>query len=86
MKTVIKLTLVALASGGILGSTLTNASAKIVCNKEGACWHTATNYEYRPEFGLFVHPDDWKWKQGEQHTWREHDGRGFWAGEVWKSF
>lgn len=30
----------------------TSASAEIVCNREGECWHVNRHYEYRPEFGL----------------------------------
>jgi len=86
VKIATKMTLVALASGSIFGLTVTSASARIVCNQEGACWHTTNNYDYRPEFGLVIHPDDWKWKEGEHNKWREHQGRGFWLGDVWKGF
>jgi hypothetical protein len=37
-------------------------------------------------FGLTIHPDGWKWKEGERHTWREHEGRGYWKGGEWKEF
>jgi hypothetical protein len=58
----------------------------IVCNQEGDCWHTKEHYQYRPEFKLFVHPDDWKWQEGGQYRWREHDGRGYWRGGIWLNF
>ena len=64
----------------------TNASAAIVCNGEGDCWHTHTEFQYRPEFGLTVHPDGWKWKEGEKHAWREHEGKGYWKGGSWREF
>jgi hypothetical protein len=63
----------------------TSASAGIVCNEDGDCWHTATVYEYNPQWRLTVHPDDWVWRQGN-YRWREHEGRGYWRGGVWVGF
>ena len=34
---------------GILALTATNASAAIVCNAEGDCWHVKDKYDYKPE-------------------------------------
>jgi len=64
------------------------ASAAIVCNREGDCWHAKQRYSYRPEFGLTVHPDRWKWAEREhdKFRWREHEGRGYWRDGVWKEF
>jgi hypothetical protein len=59
---------------------------RIVCNEDGDCWHAKTDYEYQPAFGLSVHPNDWKWKEGEKHAWREHEGKGYWHGGSWKEF
>jgi hypothetical protein len=55
----------------------------IVCNDEGECWHVRGNVEYKPEFKLHVHPDDWKWAEKERFKWREHEGRGYWRGGKW---
>jgi len=74
-----------LGAGAMLMTTLT-ASAKIVCNADGECWHVQTDYPYQPDFGLIIHPDDWTWKQGEHYTWKEHDGRGYWKGGKWTEF
>ena len=70
---------------GALGAA-SAASAHVVCNAEGDCWHVATDYQYAPEFGVVIHPDDWKWKEGEKHAWREHEGKGYWHGGSWKEF
>jgi len=86
MNRVTKLTLAALVSAGTLTLTAVGASAAIVCNNDGACWHTDKDYTFRPEFGLTIHPNDWKWKEGEKHMWREHKGRGYWQGDMWKEF
>jgi hypothetical protein len=61
-------------------------SARTVCNEDGDCWHATTDYDYQPSFGLSIHPNDWKWKEGEKHAWREHEGKGYWKGGSWKEF
>jgi hypothetical protein len=81
-----KASFAALMGASLLTMTAANASAHIVCNADGDCWHTKTTYEYRPEFGVTIHPDNWKWKEGEHHAWREHEGRGYWHGGEWKDF
>ena len=62
----------------------TNASAAVVCNDEGDCWHVRgeANY-YKPEHRIHVHPDGWSWGESERYRWREHDGHGYWRGGVW---
>ena len=77
---------VALVSALALSLGTLGASARIVCNSDGDCWHAHGDYDYRPEFGLTIHPDDWKWKEGEHHVWREHEGRGYWKGGEWQTF
>jgi hypothetical protein len=67
---------------GILAFSAMSASAAIVCNGN-VCWHTPGAYEYPPEAGVVVHPDNWRWGAGERFTWREHEGRGYWRGERW---
>jgi hypothetical protein len=79
------LTKVVLGAACALGLTATAASAAIVCNEDGDCWHTKRVYHYRPEFRLEVHPDNWRW-EGRRHHWREHAGRGYWRNGVWIEF
>lgn len=74
----------ALAAGLTLGASA--ASAAVVCNQEGACWHTHARYEYRPEYGVTVHPDRWHWKHHEHYAWKEHEGRGYWRHGEWVTF
>jgi len=68
-----------------LGLTATAASAEIVCNREGDCWHVREHHEYRPEFGLIIHPDNWRWEEHEhkRYRWREHEGHGYWREGRW---
>lgn len=86
MKPIAKLVLAASLVAVPLTLAANTASAAIVCNTDGDCWHAHQAYEYRPEFNLTVHPDNWRWKEGERHAWREHDGRGYWRGGEWKEF
>lgn len=86
MKTLSKMTFAALMSAGGLALLSSGASARIVCNEDGDCWHVHANYNYEPSFGLTIHPDNWKWKEGEHHAWREHEGRGYWKGGAWTQF
>ena len=72
---------------GVLAFSATSASAAIVCNEEGDCWHVKEKYEYKPEFGLHVYGDDWKWSDENKYRWREHEGRGYWGPNgVWIEF
>jgi hypothetical protein len=64
----------------------TTASAAIACNGEGECWHVKKAYTYHPDFGVVVHPDNWRWGPNEHYVWREHEGRGYWRGGVWIKF
>ncbi len=70
---------------GILAFTATSASAAIVCNAEGDCWHVKEKYDYRPEWGMQDYPDTWTWS-GDKYRWREHEGRGYWNKGVWIGF
>lgn len=63
-----------------------DASAAVACNREGECWHVKNAYNYRPEFGVVVHPNTWRWGTTERYRWREHTGRGYWRNGVWIRF
>jgi hypothetical protein len=72
---------------GALAFTATSASAAIVCNEDGDCWHAKEKYDYKPEFGVHVYGDDWKWTDDNKYRWREHEGRGYWGPNgVWIEF
>jgi hypothetical protein len=62
------------------------ASALIACSRSGECWHVRDNYVYRPEFGVVVHPDNWRPGRHEHVRWREHAGRGYWHDGIWITF
>jgi hypothetical protein len=86
MKTITKLAAAALLSAATVAVTASTASAAVVCNREGECWHVSNRYHYRPEFGLVVHPDGWVWGANEHYRWHDHRGRGYWRNGVWITF
>jgi hypothetical protein len=72
---------------GILGVAASSgsASAYVICNGEGDCWHSDRR-ESIPGVNLEIHPDDWYFHQewGRFHRFREyHEGRGYWHNGVW---
>ncbi len=70
----------------VLALTASSASAYIVCNRDGDCWHVKERHHYRPDFGIVVHPDNWRWSNHHKYRWREHEGRGYWRKGVWIDF
>ena len=86
MRNLVKLAGAAVVVAAALAATVTAASAAIVCNRNGECWHVRGKYVYRPEWGLVVHPNSWRWGPHEHFVWREHRGRGYWRNGVWVTF
>jgi len=86
MKRISKIAAAALLGFSVVTISATAASAAIACNAEGACWHVRKPYAYRPEFGVVVHPDNWRWGPNEHYAWREHRGRGYWSHGAWVRF
>ena len=84
------LTMAMFAADSALVISSTSASAEIVCSDEGDCWNVKSRHEYKPEFGVRIYADDWKWDNHEKdkYPWREHDGdgRGYWRKGVWIDF
>jgi hypothetical protein len=85
MKLPTKLALAAMAASG-LAFVASSASAEVVCNAANECWHVKGHYEYKPEFNVVVHPDNWKWADTDHYRWHEHRGRGYWRDGVWIKF
>ena len=80
--------LVVLVFSGLALSAMSSlsASARIVCNEDGDCWHVQDEYVYPPSVHLSIHPDTWRWRDGERYAWKEHNGRGYWHGGEWRGF
>ena len=77
----------ALATGAIALSAGA-ASARIVCDSDGDCWHVKDVYTYPSDSKVIVHDDDWTWStdEAQRYHWREHEGRGYWRGGIWIGF
>jgi hypothetical protein len=86
MKTIMNRMAAVLLGVGTLALAATSASAEIACNAEGQCWHVHRHYAYQPEFGVVVHPDNWRWGPDDHYVWREHTGRGYWHNGIWVKF
>jgi hypothetical protein len=75
-----------LAFGGVaLVAAVEPASARMVCNNTGDCWHTDNDATY-PGTGYTNHPDDWYFHQtwnDQQHYRDYHEGRGYYRSGVW---
>src|SRR5262249_2282443 len=86
-KTVLQTAAGALLALGALAATAGSASAYVVCNREGDCWHTDTRYRY-PVVGFTYHPDEWYFHHSwERDHWRDYrSGRGYWRGGLWVTF
>ncbi len=74
-----------------LVATAIPASARVVCNSEGDCWHTDKNYKYSRDLKVEVHPDNWYFKQDwttqKDRRYRDHhDDRGYYKGGIWVTF
>ena len=71
---------------GALMATAGTASARVVCNAEGDCWHTDAAPPRVPGVTFSVHPDDWYFHQtwgSDRHFRDYHAGRGYYKGGVW---
>jgi hypothetical protein len=86
MKKLVRTAILAAVGVSALALSAVSASAEIVCNREGECWHVKGHYEYRGEWGIVVHPDSWSWGRGENYRWHEHAGRGYWNHGRWIAF
>lgn len=81
----------ALLGLGIMAVSAGTASADVVCNREGDCWHVDHRYHYGPDVRVVVHPDNWyfhrDWDHDHDYHWRgHHEGRGYWRDGVWVTF
>jgi hypothetical protein len=76
-----------LMGAGLLLGTTGMASAYVVCNDEGDCWHT-DHREHHPGIHFIIHTDDWyfhhDWDNDHDRRWRQyHEGHGYWHSGVW---
>ena len=83
-----KLLLGAALGAGAIVAVSSSASAYVVCNRDGDCWHTEVRAHY-PGTGYTYHPDDWYLHQtwNVRYHYRDyHRERGYYKGGVWLHF
>ena len=97
-----KPTLVVILGTALFFGATEMASAYVVCNDEGDCWHVHHRY-HRAGVRFTYYDDDWYFHHNWNHDWdREHDydydsdrhyrwreyheGRGYWQNGVWIQF
>jgi hypothetical protein len=61
------------------------ASARVICNADGDCWHSHDTVVIAPGLHLTEHPDSWRWSDAHRYHWREHAGNGYWEHGEWRS-
>ncbi len=92
LKSLLKTTALAsiLAAGATIAMS-SAASADIVCNHNGDCWHVSQRYtEYPPTLGIQFYSDDWRdsHRADTQYHWREDqkDDHGYYDNGEWHAF
>lgn len=83
-----RIILTAALTAGAAVAVSAPASAYVVCNREGDCWHVDQRYRYNPAVGAVYHNDDWyfhqRWQANHERRYRDyHEGRGYWQGGEW---
>jgi len=70
----------AFAGAAALIALSASASAYVVCNDHGDCWHSGVKYEY-PDVKVVYYEDSWDWKAHHDH-WHDTSGDyGYWDSE-----
>jgi hypothetical protein len=77
-------------AAGAMAAVISVASAEVVCNRDGECWHTAQKYAvtiYPPEIGVQIYDNDWR-KSHETDTkykWMKDrdDDHGYYRNGEW---
>jgi hypothetical protein len=72
-----------LAVSGV-AATAGSASAYVVCNRFGDCWHTDSRVHF-PHVRLTFHPDSWweRHKLNRHYTWHDVDSNHDWHHGYW---
>ena len=84
-------TLAAVVAAGATVATVTTASAEVVCNSDGDCWHTSQRYTTYPTvLGVKFYSDDWQstHRDDAHYHWRDDpkDDHGYYDHGEWHAF
>ncbi len=88
MKSITKALLIAAGAitvtAGTLSGSATPSEAAVVCNRDGDCWRVRGRPAYKPDFGVRVYGDNWRWRRGENYRWRKAGrGHGYYRDGAW---
>jgi hypothetical protein len=78
-----------LVATGFVAMIPSAASAAVVCNRAGDCWHAERTYRYPRAMAVVRHPDHWYFHQtwNDRRHWRDyHTGRGYYRNGIWVTF
>ena len=84
-----KAALAAVLAGGTLAAAATTASADVVCNRYGECWHVRDHYNnYPTTLGVIFHDTAWEARHHHDYRWRHdrRDDHGYWRNGRWHTF
>ena len=79
--------LMAAVTGGALVAA-SAASADVVCNRAGECWHVHDRLDYPAGLGITFHDDTWgvAHQRGHYHWRQDRFDRGYYRNGVWIAF
>jgi hypothetical protein len=84
--TLLKGTLAAAVTTGTLVAA-SAASADVVCNRGGECWHVRDRLDYPADLGITFHDDAWAAAHRDHYHWRaDRFDRGYYRNGVWITF
>ncbi|HEY1710027.1 MAG TPA: hypothetical protein VGG10_17280 [Rhizomicrobium sp.] len=79
-KTIGQCCVAALLGGAALILSASSASAYVVCNDRGDCWHAAE--KYADPIHVTYYDDNWDWK-AHNYRWHEVDAEpGYWDSDT----
>jgi hypothetical protein len=83
----VKGALIAAVTSGTL-AVASAASADVVCNRGGDCWHVQTRLDYPRDAGITFHDEAWgvAHQHGHYHWRDDHQDRGYYRDGVWIAF
>ena len=76
------------AVAGSAVAVASTASADVVCNRWGDCWHVRDRLDYPAGVGITFHTDQWGFahRHGPFHWRADRFDRGYYRNGVWIAF
>lgn len=76
----------AVTSGALVAASA--ASADVVCNRAGECWHVHNRIDYPANLGMAFHDEAWATahQHGRWHWRADRDDHGYYRNGAWVTF